>query len=214
MITGAPITLLVIALAEALLLYYYFKHRFNDEIVSRERTIKNKDDIIELKDATIERIAKQAGVNSKQLSDEQTVKEVRREIQSLERQLQNQQSRQISPEQRQQFRDALRGEHPEIWRVYCVKADSEAESYGKQFMKMFRDCGITINEIPEKDEDRPEFDRHGLVVLVKNVATLAPNALILTKAFDATNIIYHLTQANVERTAPDTYLALRTGPKA
>ena len=135
-------------------------------------------------------------------------------IESLENQVRNQQWRQITAEQRQRFRDALQGERPEIWGIYCVIADSEADGYTKQLMKMIRDCGIVINDHPDKDADRSEFDTHGLIVLVKNASAPAPNALTLTRALDAASIVYHLTALKVGRSAPDNYLALRVGPKA
>jgi len=135
-------------------------------------------------------------------------------IESLENQVRNQQWRQITTGQRDRFRDALQGERPEIWRIYCVTADSEADSYTKQLMKMIRDCEIVINDYPDKDEDRLEFDTHGLVVLVKNASALSQNAITLTRAFCAASIVYHLTAMKVGRSAPDNYLALRVGPKA
>lgn len=137
-----------------------------------------------------------------------------RELKITVQELQRQQWRQITAEQRQRFRDALQGERPEIWRIYCVMADSEADSYTKQFMKMLRDCGIRINDHPDEDEDRFEFDTYGLVVLVKNASVLAPNALTLTRALSAAIITYHLTDTRVGRTAADNYLAVRVGPKA
>ena len=137
-----------------------------------------------------------------------------RELKITVQELQERQWRQITAEQRQRFRDTLQGERPEIWRIYCVMADSEADGYTKQLMKMIRDCGIVINDHPDKDEKRPEFDTHGLVILVKNASALAPNALTLTVALNAANIVYHLTALRVGRSAPDNYLALRIGPKA
>jgi hypothetical protein len=136
-------------------------------------------------------------------------------ITALERQLADQQWRQIKIEQRQRFGYALQNERPEVWRIIYTATDSEAESYAKQLTKMIRDSGIRINEVPDEDgQERPELDRYGLAVLVKDAGVLAPNALALTRALRAADIEHHLTNVRVGRTAPDNYLALRIGPRS
>jgi hypothetical protein len=109
---------------------------------------------------------------------------------------------------------ALRGQQPELWRIYCVKLDAEAGNYAKQILRMFAECGFMVARPSyDEDDDNPELDRLPLAVLVNNASVLSPDAAIQMRAFDAAQIPYHVTDKYVGRTAAYNFLALRIGPR-
>lgn len=87
----------------------------------------------------------------------------------------------------------------------------ESENFAKQIMKLFRECGMTSGYRTSADRERPNLDRLGLTMHVKNVTQLPRDAQILKRAFDAAGIDCTVTSEQVVATAVDHFLAIRVG---
>lgn len=152
---------------------------------------------------------------------EEAVEQIRAlesKVQALERG----QWRRITSRQGDQFVQTLRsshffemlqkGEASSYVEIILITVDSEAESYAREFSQILHKVGIVA---PLKSDNyfRPKLDKHGLVVLVKNLKDLKPNAQSLVAALESVQIAFELSSDNVPVNARDDYLGLRVGPK-
>jgi hypothetical protein len=136
------------------------------------------------------------------------------QIGQLESKLQSMQWRTITAEQRKRFGEAIPKEPKiAIWKIFCVPADAEAESYVKQLVRMFVEAGIYTSEggYYNINTHFPQFDKYGCAILVKDANSII--ARILKHAFEFANIDFNLTSEGFASSASDGFLAIRIGPK-
>jgi hypothetical protein len=149
------------------------------------------------------------------LSPTEALEQVRR-LETAVSQLQKRQWRQINSVQRARFLEILRNMKLDnnFIELFVVTGDAEASSYVMQLSKLLRDAGfICGSDGIVRDREFVDFDKFGLVVLVKKADALSLNAQWLVQGLKYSDFEYHLTSVRVVPHAREDYLALRVGPK-
>lgn len=144
-----------------------------------------------------------------------TIEIATEKIGRLEAQVQGMAWRTITAEQRKRFSDAIPKDRVklQVWRVFCVPIDAEAQSYAKQLLYLLSESGVYASDPDyyQTDARLSRFDKYGCAILVKN-----PNlgdAQILKTAFDSASIESVITSEGFASGATDNFLAVWVGPK-
>jgi hypothetical protein len=137
------------------------------------------------------------------------------EIAELRTELASLRWRTLTPEQRKRFGDAIPKDRTrlQLWRVFCVPIDAEAQSYAKQLLYLFWESGIYLSDPDYYNSDAglSRFDKYGCAILVKEINLV--DAQILKSAFDSAGIDCTITSEGFASNANDNFLAVRVGPK-